>query len=317
MQTKDGIRFNQEVEEIEKILNSSPELPQSGIVLGHIVSSKGIEVDKAKIDIIQSLPYPVSVREKDVSFEFNEPCKTAFDKLKDSLTSAPIIQPPDWTKPFEIMCDASDYAVGAVEAKTTHTDDSKVVAEFIQHNIFSRFGIPRALISDRGTHFCNRTVASLLKKYHVMHKLSTAYHPQSNGQAENRFQDTDWDVPISIDFWETMPSACRIGAYASSKIYKENTKAFHDKMISRRMFEVGQKVLLYHSRLRLFPGKLRSIWIGPFVITDVFPHGALEIKSLETAKTFKANGQRLKHYFEGIQANAEEVAHDLTLDDPP
>ncbi|XP_073139122.1 uncharacterized protein [Henckelia pumila] len=88
----------------------------------------------------------------------------------------------------------------------------------------------------------------------------------------------------------------RNDAYASSKIYKEKTKAFHDKMISRRVFEAGQKVLLYHSRLRLFP---------------------VEIKSLETSKIFKVNGQRLKHYFEGVQANEEEDAHDLTLDDPP
>ncbi|XP_073120085.1 uncharacterized protein [Henckelia pumila] len=94
----------------------------------------------------------------------------------------------------------------------------------------------------------------------------------------------------------------RNDAYASSKICKEKTKAFHDKMISRRVFEVG---------------KLHSRWTGPFVITDVFPHGALEIKSLETAKTFKVNDQRLKHYFEGVQANAEEDAHDLTLDDLP
>ncbi|XP_073121420.1 uncharacterized protein [Henckelia pumila] len=88
----------------------------------------------------------------------------------------------------------------------------------------------------------------------------------------------------------------RNDAYASSKIYKEKTKAFHDKIISRRVFEAGQKVLLYHSRLRLFP---------------------VEIKSLETSKIFKVNGQRLKHYFEGVQANEEEDAHDLTLDDPP
>ncbi|XP_073129707.1 uncharacterized protein [Henckelia pumila] len=87
-------------------------------------------------------------------------------------------------------------------------------------------------------------------------------------------------------------------AYASSKIYKEKTKAFYDKMISRREweFEVGQKVLLYHSRLRLFP---------------------VEIQSLETSKIFKVNGQRLKHYHEGVQANDGEDAHDLTLDAPP
>ncbi|XP_071917147.1 uncharacterized protein [Coffea arabica] len=117
---------------------------EHGIVLGHVVSSKGIEVDKAKIDVISTLPYPASVREvrsflghagfyrrfikdfskigaplfqllqKEVPFEFDESCKGAFDRLKELLTSSPIIQPPDWNLPFEIMCDASDYAVGAV-----------------------------------------------------------------------------------------------------------------------------------------------------------------------------------------------------------
>jgi hypothetical protein len=120
---------------------------EQGIVLGHVVSSKGIEVDKAKVDIIQSLPYPTSVREvlsflghagfyrrfikdfskialplckllqKDVVFELDEACKKAFDKLKELLTSTPVIQPPNWNIPFEIMCDASDYAVGAVLVK--------------------------------------------------------------------------------------------------------------------------------------------------------------------------------------------------------
>ena len=115
-----------------------------GIVLGHIVSAKGIEVDKAKIDVIHSLPYPTNVREvrsflghagfyrrfikdfskvatplcellkKDVVFEFSDECKLAFDTLKNHLTAAPIIKAPDWSLPFEIMCDASDYAVGAV-----------------------------------------------------------------------------------------------------------------------------------------------------------------------------------------------------------
>ncbi|XP_027156566.1 uncharacterized protein LOC113757581, partial [Coffea eugenioides] len=105
------------------------------------VSSTGIEVDKAKINVISTLPYPASVREvrsflghagfyrrfikdfskigaplfqllqKDVSFEFDETCKGAFNKLKELLITSPIIQPPDWNLPFEIMCDASDYAV--------------------------------------------------------------------------------------------------------------------------------------------------------------------------------------------------------------
>ena len=60
---------------------------------------------------------------------------------------------------------AVDYVSKWVEAKATRTDDSKDVRDFIKSNLFSRFGIPRALISDRGTHFCNRTVETLLRKY--------------------------------------------------------------------------------------------------------------------------------------------------------
>ena len=93
----------------------------------------------------------------------------------------------------------------------------------------------------------------------------------------------------------------RNDAYESAKIYKEKTKAFHDKLISRKEFKVGDKVLLYQSRLRLFLGKLRSRWAGPFVITDVFPHGAVEIQSLATSKIIKVNGHRLKPFYEGLQ----------------
>ena len=79
---------------------------------------------------------------------------------------------------------AVDYVSKWVEAKATRTDDSKVVTDFIKSNIFSRFGIPRALISDRGNHFCNQTVETLLRKYNVTHKVSAAYHQQTSGQAE-------------------------------------------------------------------------------------------------------------------------------------
>ena len=89
-------------------------------------------------------------------------------------------------------------------------------------------------------------------------------------------------------------------------------KIFHDKMISRKEFKVGQKVLIYHSRLHLFPSKLRSSWIGPFVVTYVFPHGAIEIQSLATSKVFKVNGHRLKPFYEGFQV--ENVAK-LDLED--
>ena len=116
----------------------------SGIVLGHVVSSQDIEVDNAKIKVISKLPPQKTVREvrsflghagfyrrfiksfstisrpmcnlllKDVIFEWTDNCQQSFETIINLLTSAPIMQSPDWSLPFELMCDASDYAVGAV-----------------------------------------------------------------------------------------------------------------------------------------------------------------------------------------------------------
>ncbi|KAH9780933.1 hypothetical protein KPL71_008264 [Citrus sinensis] len=83
------------------------------IVLSHIISSKCIEVDKAKVDLISNLSPLKTIRE-DVPFVFDDSCLVAFEKLKQLLTSSPIIQPPNWSLPFELMCDASDYAEGAI-----------------------------------------------------------------------------------------------------------------------------------------------------------------------------------------------------------
>ncbi|KAK2456730.1 hypothetical protein QL285_004071 [Trifolium repens] len=107
----------------------------------------------------------------------------------------------------------------------------------------------------------------------------------------------------------------RLEAYESSRIYKEKTKHFHDKMIFRKEFSVGQQVLLFNSRLKVMAGKLRSKWIGPFVVTNVFPHGAVEIKSAGTNKVFKVNGQRLKLFHESSMPE-EEIVEELSLEKP-
>ena len=99
----------------------------------------------------------------------------------------------------------------------------------------------------------------------------------------------------------------RNDAFESARIYKEKTKAFHDNMIRGKHFVVGQKVLLFHSRLKLFPGKLRSRWIGPFVVTNVFPHGAVQIKGGQSGNEFKVNGHRLKPYYEAYDHNEESI----------
>jgi hypothetical protein len=99
----------------------------------------------------------------------------------------------------------------------------------------------------------------------------------------------------------------RNDAFENARIYKDKTKAFHDNMIRGKHFAVGQKVLLYHSRLKLFPGKLRSRWIGPFVVTNVFPHGAVQIKGGQSGNEFKVNGHRLKPYFEVYDHDEETI----------
>ena len=96
----------------------------------------------------------------------------------------------DFMGPFPPSCGylyillAVDYVSKWVEAILTRTNDHKVVLKFLKEHIFSRFGMPRVIISDGGLHFCNRPFENLLKKYGVTHKVSTAYHPQTNGQAK-------------------------------------------------------------------------------------------------------------------------------------
>ena len=98
----------------------------------------------------------------------------------------------------------------------------------------------------------------------------------------------------------------RLQSYENAKLYKERTKLLHDKNIIPREFHIGQKVLLYNSRLRLFPGKLKSRWSGPFDVTKVYPSGAIEIQD-HNKRTFMVNGQRLKHYLEGtLSRNLEK-----------
>ena len=87
-------------------------------------------------------------------------------------------------------------------------------------------------------------------------------------------------------------------AYENAKIYKEKMIAWHDKHIVRKEFELGQQVLLFNSSLKLFPGKLKSRWLGPFTVTQVFPYGGVEIMHPEKGN-FKVNAQRLKPYFGG------------------
>nr|GEW81394.1 reverse transcriptase domain-containing protein [Tanacetum cinerariifolium] len=96
----------------ESVEEKCHSMVKEGIVLGHKVSGAGLEVDKAKINVILKLPPPNNI--KDTLFKFDDECQKAFELLKEKLTCAPVIISPNWNLPFELMCDASDFAVGAV-----------------------------------------------------------------------------------------------------------------------------------------------------------------------------------------------------------
>ncbi|GKE85490.1 reverse transcriptase domain-containing protein [Tanacetum coccineum] len=85
-------------------------------------------------------------------------------------------------------------------------------------------------------------------------------------------------------------------AYENSLIYKEKTKRIHDSKIKNRVFNVGDQVLLFNSRLKMLSGKLKSRWSRPFTIAHVFPYGIIELCQ-NSGPNFKVNGHRLKHYF--------------------
>nr|GEW50711.1 reverse transcriptase domain-containing protein [Tanacetum cinerariifolium] len=276
---------------------------KEAIVLGHKISKKGIKVDKAKVDLITKPLHPTIVKgircfldhasfyqqfiqdfskiarpmtcllEKDTPFFFSKECIESFQTLMRKLTEAPILVTPDWDLPFKLMCDASDFDIGAVlgQRKTKHfqlihyasktmtdaqahytTTEKELLAVvkpltfsrlatmdpsgdimarttppkrhrfhgailvFMREQIYTRghqllvemgrsksarhqrrpsylqifeislcrFGTPRAIISDRGTHFCNDQFTKVMLKYGVTHHLAIAYHPQTSGQVE-------------------------------------------------------------------------------------------------------------------------------------
>ncbi|GJS45848.1 hypothetical protein Tco_0595969 [Tanacetum coccineum] len=96
----------------------------------------------------------------------------------------------------------------------------------------------------------------------------------------------------------SMVQISRQKACENSLIYKEKTKRIHDAKIKNRVFNIGDQVLLFNSRLKIFSGKLKSRWSGPFTIVQVFPYGTVEL-SQNSGPNFKVNGHHLKHYFGG------------------
>nr|GFA19872.1 reverse transcriptase domain-containing protein [Tanacetum cinerariifolium] len=257
-----------------------------------------------------------------------------------------------------------DYFSKWVEAKALPTNDARVVVKFLK-SLFSQFGTPKAIISDRGTHFCNDQFARVMSKYGVTHRLSTAYHPQTIGHVKvtnrglkrilkrtvgenhalwsDKLEDALWafrtafktpvgctpyrlvygkSCHLSLEleqkaFWALKHvnfdlktagdhrklqlnelSELRDQAYVNSLIYKERMKKLHDAKIKNRIFNVGDQMLLFNSRLKIFSGKQKSRWSGPFTIFEIYPYGTAKLTHSD-GSNFKVNCHRLKHYHGG------------------
>nr|GEV83051.1 reverse transcriptase domain-containing protein [Tanacetum cinerariifolium] len=225
--------------------------------------------------------------------------------------------------------------------------------------------LPKAIISDRGTHFCNDQFSRVMAKYGVTHRLSTAYHPQTSGQVEvmnrrlkrilertvgenraswsDKLEDALWafrtafktsvgctpyrliyrkacHLPLELEhkaYWVLKHAnfdlkitgdhrklqlnelnELRDQAYENPLIYKERTKKLHDDKIKNRIFNVGDQVLLFDSRIKIFLGKLKSRWSGPFTISKIYPYGTAKLIHPDGCN-FKVNCHRLKHYHGG------------------
>ncbi|GJR10012.1 putative nucleotidyltransferase, ribonuclease H [Tanacetum coccineum] len=274
---------------------------------------------------------------------------------------------------------AIDYVSKWVEAQAFPTNNAQNIVNFLK-KLFARFGIPKALISDRGTHLYNYQMERAMKRYGVIHQFSTTYHPQTNGQVKNtnraikrilektigsnrkewshKLDDALWAfrtafktplgttpfkiiydkacyLPVKLEhkaYWEINNcnmdlteagvnrflqinelDEMRLDAYESSISYKESTKTWHDKRIKTPInYEKGDKILLFNSRLRLFPRKLKSRWYGPFSVSTDLKNSAIELYD-EDGNEFIVNKQRVKPYQKDV---LEADKHDdITLDD--
>jgi transposase InsO family protein len=275
---------------------------------------------------------------------------------------------------------ALDYFTKWVEALPTKHADVATLLKMIKDILLPRFGVPKILITDGGSHFIQRIFGRVLCKYKVTHRIASPYHPQTSGQVElsNReikmiLQKTvqksrkDWASKLNEKLWAYRTAyknpmvmspynmlygkACHLplelehkafwaikninfnlkeagekrlldmhaldelhnSAYESARLFKEKVKMWHDRKILKRTFTVGDKVLLFNSCLKLFPGKLRSRWDGPYEIEEVYNSRAIHLKGGKNGPWI-VNGQRLKIYLADEQErNIEEVSF-LTIE---
>nr|GEW97451.1 reverse transcriptase domain-containing protein [Tanacetum cinerariifolium] len=325
-----------------------------GIVLGHKISKDGIEVDKAKVEVIAKLPHPTTVKKdskarllrwvlllQEFKFKIID-TKRAENLAADHLSRLEnphqkMLDPKEINESFPLetlntvsfhgnsstswFADSAKYHAGNFIVNGMSSQQKNKFFKDVKHYFWDEpflFKIcadqvirmcvhdlePRAIISDRGTHFCNDQFTKVMYKYSVTHRLAIVYHPQTSGQVEvsNRglkrilertvgANCASWSDKLDDALWAFRTAyKTRIGCTPYKLVYE---KACHLPI------ELKHKAYwaLKHSNFDLqTAGKLKSRWSGPFTITHVFPYGTVELSKTD-GLNFKVNGHRLKHYF--------------------
>nr|GEZ53434.1 reverse transcriptase domain-containing protein [Tanacetum cinerariifolium] len=281
--------------------------------------------EKSHFMVKEAMPM-TRLLEKDTPFIFSQECVDAFQTLKRKLTEAPILIAPDWDMPFELICDASDFAIGEVlgqwnfivkgmssqqkikffkDVKHYFWDDPylfKICADQIIRRYVSgqeAVGILKACHSGP----TRDKLGDALWVFRIAYKTPIGCTPyklvygkachlpvELEHKAYEALKHANFDLKTAVDHRKIqineLNELCD-QAYENSLIYKEKTKRIHDSKIKNRVFNIGDRVLLFNSRLKIFSGKLKSRWS---------PYGTVEL-SQPDGPNFKVNGHRLKHYF--------------------
>nr|GEX51702.1 DNA-directed DNA polymerase [Tanacetum cinerariifolium] len=238
---------------------------KEGIVLGHKISKNGVEVDKAKVDVISKLPHPTTVKEAE---NLATDCLSRLENPHQGVLDNKEINE---TFPLETLNVVSSCGNSSTPCFKTPVECT-----------------PYKLMYGKA---CHLPIELEHKAYwalkHCNYDLLTAgAHRKVQLNELNELCDH---------------------AYKNSLIYKEKTKRLHDSKIKDRVFNVGDQVLLFNSRLKIFLGKLKTRWSEAFTITQVFPYGTVELSQTD-GPNFKVNGHRLKHYF------GEDITKMVVLD---